>query len=293
MKKLFIVIDFDGTIVSSRYPTIGTLQYKAVETISSWYHKGHTIIISTCRAGQMADDAYAYLIHHNIPFHCFNENPRELIELYGTDTRKASGDVYFDDKSAGGFMGWEKADEYVKQMEQQKPVVICIIGESGSGKTVLAEYIETRFAVNMIESYTDRPKRKPNEQGHTFLSKDEFDKLSKDEMIAWTKFGDYRYCCLESDVKSQNTYVIDEDGLLLLMSKYRAKYEIYSVRIKCDEIIRRMRAGDERVNRDQGVFTLTDNYYNFVLDTTNQEVNNYPVELIQTIAKWLGRGWNY
>lgn len=294
MKKLTICIDVDGTIVVSQYPKIGNLMLHAKETINKWYDEGHTIVIGTCRAGQMAEDAEAFLIRNNIKYHYFNENAKHLIEKYGTDTRKLSGDIYFDDKSMGGFCGWDKADEYVSWFANRKPIIICVTGESGSGKTKLCEYIETKFGVTMIESYTDRPKRKPDETGHTFIDKAEFDLLNESDMIAWTKFGDYRYCCLKSDVRDQNTYTIDERGVLLLMANFRHEYDLKLIRVKCDEDVRLMRVGDmKRIERDRGVFLLPDNFFTFVLDTTNLELGEYPIELDRTIAGWLNLGWSY
>lgn len=43
-------------------------------------------------------------------YHLFayaNMNTKELIEFYGTDTRKISADMYIDDKNFGGFPGWD------------------------------------------------------------------------------------------------------------------------------------------------------------------------------------------
>lgn len=70
--------------------------------INLLYTAGHKIIINTCRADQYAAAAYSWLVDNGIKFHVFNENLPELIELYGSDTRKLSGDVYIDDKNLGG-----------------------------------------------------------------------------------------------------------------------------------------------------------------------------------------------
>ena len=59
--------------------------------------------------------------------------------------------------------------------------------------------------------------RYPGETGHTFVTKEEFDTFSHDDMIAYTEFGGHRYCCLKKDVLDFNTYVIDERGLIYLM----------------------------------------------------------------------------
>lgn len=286
---MHISIDFDRTIVSDAFPLIGKLQHGAKQTINKWYNEGHTIIISTCRTGDMEMAVKDFLDTSGIKYHYINENSSERISMYGTDTRKISCDINFDDRNAGGFMGWWQADLMVNEMAYRKPLIICIIGESGSGKTTLADYIEENYAIPSIKSYTDRPRRTQDEQGHTFLTKEEYTNLVGNK-IAFCEFGGYRYCSLEQDVREENVYVIEEGGYLLLLANYRDKYRIKSIRVKCDEVIRRMRVGQDRVNRDKGKFTLEDKYFNFVINTTNSEIGDYPL-LEEKILQWTNRGW--
>jgi len=191
-----------------------------------------------------------------IKYHYMNENAPERIEMYGGDSRKISCDVHFDDKCAYGFMGWRKADCYVQYLAHRKPVIICIVGESGSGKTFLAEYIERNFSVKAIQSWTTRPRRTPCESGHEFITNEEFNKFKRSEMIAHTKFGEHRYCCLKSDVLEENTYVLDEFGLSHLRDNYSDDYDIYSIRVRCNKKERIERAGQERVDRDEDKFKM-------------------------------------
>ena len=96
-----LVIDFDGTIVDDEYPNIGIIKPNAKLVINRKFDNGHKIVIGSCRTGVMADRAFNFLLMSGIKFHTFNENLPEVIELYGTDTRKMSGDVYIDDKNLG------------------------------------------------------------------------------------------------------------------------------------------------------------------------------------------------
>ena len=138
----------------------------------------------------------------------------------------------------------------------RKPSIICIVGESGSGKTTIAEYIEREHGIKMMESYTDRPMRYPGETGHTFVTKEEFDSFSHDDMIAYTEFGGHRYCCLKKDVLDFNTYVIDERGLIYLMQNFSEVYDIKCIRVYADLYTRIKRVGKKRVERDEGMFTI-------------------------------------
>jgi guanylate kinase len=157
--------------------------------------------------------------------------------------------------------------EYDEVKEFLKPVIICIVGESGSGKTLMAEWFEKLFNYNLIQSYTTRPKRTRDENGHTFINDEQFDKFNFDneEMIAFTKFGEYRYCCLKKDVKFYNTYVIDEVGLEMLKEKYSNEFHIYSIRVHASLKDRLSKTDDkDRVMRDEGRFLMKDNEFDFV-----------------------------
>lgn len=145
-----------------------------------------------------------------------------------------------------------------------KPVIVCIVGESGSGKTLLAEWFEQLYNFHLIQSYTTRPRRSPEENGHTFISEQQFDKFifDKEEMIAFTKFGEFRYCCLRKDVKFYNTYVIDEVGLKMLKEKYSNDFHIYSIRVHAKD--RKHYASPERYERDNGRYNMKDSEFDFV-----------------------------
>lgn len=168
-----------------------------------------------------------------------------------------------------------------------KPIIFCIVGESGSGKTMIAGAIERYTGIEMIQSYTDRPKRYPNETGHTFLSKEEFDKLNPDDFIAYTQWGEYRYCCLTSDVADVNLYVIDEFGLQMLREKYSDKYHIVAIRLVRDRYDRIASVGLERVERDRGKFTLPYESYDKVAYNYSDDKRNVLYEVWSFIRETL------
>jgi len=143
------------------------------------------------------------------------------------------------------------------------PIIITITGESGTGKSTLAEYICKKYGYNFIQSYTDRPRRTPDETGHTFLSKEEFSSIRKEDMIAFTKFGDYRYCCCHKDVLADkiNVYVIDEVGVIYLKDNFSDRYDIHTIRIHRDVRLRKQIVSPERLARDKGMFKKPKKYY--------------------------------
>lgn len=257
MKKLVIAVDFDGTIVTNKYPDIGYLKRNAKKVINELFDAGHEIIINSCRQGREECEMVEFLLDNEIKFDEVNQNLCYRIEEYGNDCRKIGADVYIDDKAYPcNIMNWNEIYRFITRKANRKPLIICIVGESGSGKTTIAEYIEREHGIKMMESYTDRPMRYPGETGHTFVTKEEFDTFSHDDMIAYTEFGGHRYCCLKKDVLDFNTYVIDERGLIYLRENFEDEYDIVCIRVYSSLQNRLKRVGEERVKRDVSMFNL-------------------------------------
>ena len=145
-----------------------------------------------------------------------------------------------------------------------KPMILCIVAESGAGKTMVADYIAEMYGWQLIESRTTRPRRTPDEGGHTFITDDEFDSYKMEDMIAYTTFGQYRYTCLTKDVHHRSLYVIDEFGLYYLKTHFSDIYDIISLRLHRDKMKRIESVGEERVARDDGKFTMKDNEFDYV-----------------------------
>lgn len=163
-----------------------------------------------------------------------------------------------------------------------KKKIIAIIGRSGSGKTTACEFIERECGIPMIESYTDRPPRYKGERGHTFVTPEEFDKIHELDMIAFTKFGDHRYCCLHSDVKDINTYVIDEIGMVHLREKVSKLYDIQTIYIHRNEKKRKLYVDMKRIERDHKMFTATPEDYDYIVDN-NSTFEDFYIQLLKTI----------
>lgn len=281
---MIISIDFDGTIIKDNYPNITELLPNVKYVLQYWFNRSHNIIINTCRNLQHAENAKNYLIQEGIPFDYFNENSPKNIERFGSDTRKISCDIQIDDKNLNdvtlkkmigvdGYndMLWQTSLEQMELVE--KPCIITIVGESGAGKSKAAEYLRQHYDINLIESYTDRPKRTPDEQGHTFLTQTEFTNL-QGEQLAYTKFGDFRYCCLVNDLMHCNSYIIDENGLEMLKANWDDQFDIYSLRIHRPMFDRLHSVGDARVSRDEGRYNMKDSQFDFVIHNNDNKIEN-------------------
>lgn len=96
--------------------------------------------------------------------------------------------------------------------------LFLFVGKSASGKTTIANILETEYGMSQLQSYTTRPKRHENETGHTFITDDEFDKLIN--IIAYTEYNGYRYCATKEQIDAADIYVIDVPGVKTLLEKY-------------------------------------------------------------------------
>lgn len=92
-----------------------------------------------------------------------------------------------------------------------KPL-ICIVGKSGSGKTTIAERLESK-GLKSVQSYTTRPKRNKDETGHTFISPEQYKNIDKNEIIASTTFNGFEYCATATQLNEADIYVVDLAGL--------------------------------------------------------------------------------
>lgn len=99
--------------------------------------------------------------------------------------------------------------------------IFLIVGASGSGKDTLVSNWCKDFELTKIKSYTTRPKREndvSDSENHTFVTKEEFDKLNN--IIAYTSYNGYEYCATSEQVDNNNFYIIDTKGVLDFKNNY-------------------------------------------------------------------------
>ena len=106
-----IAVDFDGTIVTHRYPEIGTVIDGAFETLKDLTRQGITLILWTVRDGELLHEAVEFCKQHELTFSAVNnEHPDEVFNPKYM-SRKIVADIYIDDRNVGGFIGWDKIRE--------------------------------------------------------------------------------------------------------------------------------------------------------------------------------------
>jgi len=102
-----IAIDFDGTVVEHKYPQIGNEMLFAFATLKALQDKGHKLILWTIRTGELLQEAVDYCKENGIEFYAVNKNyPEEVLDE--KTSRKLNADIFVDDRTIGGFIGWSE-----------------------------------------------------------------------------------------------------------------------------------------------------------------------------------------
>lgn len=101
-KSKIIAVDFDGTLCENKYPEIGRLNAVLLFQLKKRkYEEGCKLILWTCRTGKLLDDAIEWCKAHGLVFDAVNQNLPEIIDSFGSDTRKIFADEYIDDRAFG------------------------------------------------------------------------------------------------------------------------------------------------------------------------------------------------
>lgn len=102
-----IAVDFDGTIVEHKYPAIGKEMLFAFATLKALQQKGHKLILWTIRTGDLLQEAVEFCRQNGVEFYAVNKNYSEEV-LDEKVSRKLNADIFIDDRSIGGFVGWSQ-----------------------------------------------------------------------------------------------------------------------------------------------------------------------------------------
>lgn len=104
---MVIAVDFDGTIVEHRYPSIGKEKPFAIEALQKLTEEGHRIILWTVREGDLLNEAVEFCRSRGLEFYAVNrEYPEEVIDATNNYTRKIKADMWIDDRNLGGLPDW-------------------------------------------------------------------------------------------------------------------------------------------------------------------------------------------
>ena len=155
---------------------------------------------------------------------------------------------------------------------KRKPIIILVVGTSGSGKTHLTHYLKEKHNIPFIVSYTTRKIRDNETDGvdHHFITPDQIP--DKSLMLAHTVFGDYEYFTLKSQVDDLpiSSYVVDEDGVRFFRERFAGHYDVFPIYVTASEKVRLARGvSQERMDRDKKRELLPDKSYEIMIDSSH------------------------
>ena len=104
MKHLIIAVDFDGTIVEHKYPSIGKEIPNSLYFLKKLKEMHHILIMWTCREGKELQEAVDYCKSRGLEFDAVNEN----IVDFGNNLAKHKilFDLSIDDKNMDAKIDW-------------------------------------------------------------------------------------------------------------------------------------------------------------------------------------------
>lgn len=105
---MVIATDFDGTIVTHKYPHIGAEIPFAIDTLKLLIQEHHRVILWTVREGHLLDEAVEWCRERGVEFYAINrdypeEDPQHLTDGF---SRKIKADLFIDDRNLGGIPDW-------------------------------------------------------------------------------------------------------------------------------------------------------------------------------------------
>lgn len=105
---MIIAVDFDGTVVDHKYPSIGKEKPFACETLRQLAADGHRLILWTVRSGQLLQDALDWCAERGVSFYAVNSAyPHGSLTFSRQETSpKIEADIYLDDHNLGGLPDW-------------------------------------------------------------------------------------------------------------------------------------------------------------------------------------------
>lgn len=149
-----------------------------------------------------------------------------------------------------------------------KPTIIALVGNSGTGKTHLAQFLKMRLGIPVIVSHTTRPRRESEKDGrdYHFITAEEIP--PREQMLTYTQYGGCEYFARLEDVprRGRCVYVVDERGLLSLKQQYHDRFHIVGVLVRSrPETLRTRGISGERIARDAERVQLADGFYDAVI----------------------------
>ncbi len=133
-----IAVDFDGTIVTHKYPNIGEEIPFAVDTLKMLRNDGHKLILWSVREGELLDAAVQWCRDRGLEFYAVNRDyPEETTGNNPHFSRKLKADMFIDDRNLGGLPDWGTLYRMISQNQTWQDILDEALSQSDNTHTAL------------------------------------------------------------------------------------------------------------------------------------------------------------
>ena len=178
-----------------------------------------------------------------------------------------------------------------------KQKIIAIMGPSGAGKDTVANFLSIALNIPLLCSFTTRPMRdgEVNGREHFFVKECN---TPKDDMLAYTEYGGYKYWTELSQIKDASIYVIDEKGIMDICERF-PDIELVNIYVAAKpETLKARGIAPERMKRDEYRVTMDINSFDYVITNnsslyalkqsviaTSLQITNYSLKTFMNVQK--------
>lgn len=172
-----------------------------------------------------------------------------------------------------------------------KPIIIAIVGASGSGKTHLSKFLHKEMNIPMIVSTTTRPQRPGEIEGEDYFFIHSTAGYKRQDMLTYTRFGEYEYFSMKKQMPRSGfcSYVVEENGIRALKRSAGDDYGIFAVTVQCKESTRIARGVDPgRIERDKNRKGLGYEWMDYAIfnDGTVEQFEQSARDMIKVLEQW-------
>lgn len=172
-----------------------------------------------------------------------------------------------------------------------KPIIIAIAGASGCGKTTLSKLLRDELNVPDIISTTTRPRREDEVEGEDYYFVKSTRRHRREDMLTYTRFGDYEYFSLRSQLPTSGfcSYVVDENGIKSLKDNAGDDYGVYSVLMKCrPELLVARGIDSQRIERDRKRRQISLDYVDLIVynERSLEDLKQTAHSVLSMVKQW-------
>lgn len=120
-----------------------------------------------------------------------------------------------------------------------------IIGRTGSGKDYMAKILSEKYNLKILKSYTTRPQRNEQDDGHTFITPEEAATIA-DRIAEWKLDNDIEYFATKQQVRDNDIYIINPEAAIRLYTNMVELVDLKIIYINAPSYRKRQQAAIRR-----------------------------------------------